>query len=533
MKMVTSIHINHKLPGTKFPVMNHHEHTSNFNSNIMKQILYVLSISVLLVSCNQTAEQTDEAHAHEAKLQLTGYSNNMELFAEADPFALGQNSGILAHFTWLENFNPLESGDVTVSLIVGTKGVKQTLSQPVRPGIYRFEIQPQVAGEGRIVFDINSGEGKSQIIVNNVTVYDNIHDAEHAAEDIVVSETNATMFTKEQSWKVNFATEHPNVEPFGQVIRATAKVESAQGDEVLITSKTNGIVKLSSDNLLEGKNVSNGQVLFSIHGSGLANNNSAVRYLEAQNNFEKAEADYNRLKELAQDRIVSQKELLEAKNRYDNAKAIYDNLNKNFSSSGHTVISTMIGFVKQVLVKNGQYVEAGQPMVVISQNKSLLLRTEVQRKFAPVLGMINSANIHTLHDNKTYTLEELNGKVVSYGRNTNGDNYLIPLSLQVDNKGTFVPGGFVELFLKTLTNTQALTVPNSALLEEQGNYFVFVQVHPELFEKREVKTGASDGLNTEIKQGLSQDERIVSTGAVLVKLAQATGTLDAHSGHNH
>ena len=513
--------------------MDNYGHTFNFNPNIMNQILYILSLSILLVSCNQTTEQTDDAHAHEAKLQLTAYSNNMELFAESDPFAVGQNSGILAHFTWLENFKPLESGDVTVSLIVERKGVKQTLSQPVRPGIYKFEIQPRVSGAAKIIFDINSEKGKSQIIVSNIMVYNNIHDAEHAAEDIVVSETNATVFTKEQSWKIDFATELPKIEPFGQVIKTTARVQSAQGDEVLISAKTNGIVIYKADNILEGKSVSGGQVLFSIYGSGLANNNSAVRFLEAQNNFAKAESDYKRIKELAQDQIVSQKELLEAKNRFDNAKAIYDNLNKNFSSSGQKVTSTMKGFVKQVLVKNGQYVEAGQPMAIISQNKTLLLRAEVQSKFASVLDKIRSANIHTIYNNQTYSLEELNGKVVSYGRNTNDDNYLIPLNIQIDNNGQFVPGGFVELFLKTLTNTKALIVPNSALLEEQGNFFVFVQVHPELFEKREVNTGASDGLKTEIRKGLSPEERIITKGAILVKLAQATGTLDAHSGHVH
>jgi len=502
-------------------------------SNKMKQLLYILSMSVILMSCNQTTQQTEEAHAHEAKLQLTGYSNNMELFAEADPFAVGQNSEILAHFTWLENFKPLESGDVTVSLIIGGKGIKQTLSLPARPGIYKFQIQPQVAGTGKIIFDINSGIGKSRITVNNVTVYDNMHDAEHAAEGKVVSEINATVFTKEQSWKIDFATVHPKTEPFGQVIRSTALVESAQGDETLISAKTNGVVKLSANNILEGKPVSNGQVLFSISGSGLANNNFATRYLEAQNNYEKAKADYERLAELAKDKIVSEKDMLTAKNQYQNAKVIYDNLKQNFNPTGQNVVSTMSGYVKQIFVQNGQYVEAGQPIVLISQNKSLLLRTEVQRKFAPILGSINSANIHTLHDNLIYTLEELNGKIVSVGRNTNNDNYLIPISLQIDNKGTFVPGGFVELFLKTLSNAQALTIPNSALLEEQGNYFVYVQITPELFEKREVKTGATDGVKTEILQGFSKHERIVTTGAVLVKLAQATGTLDAHSGHNH
>ena len=105
--------------------------------------------------------------------------------------------------------------------------------------------------------------------------------------------------------------------------------------------------------------------------------------------------------------------------------------------------------------------------------------------------------------------------------------------MQIDNKGAFVSGGFVELYLKTLTNAKALTVPNAALLEEQGMYFVFVQVHPELFEKREVKVGVTDGVKTEIVKGISQQERVVSVGAILVKLAQATGSLDAHSGHNH
>lgn len=498
----------------------------------MKHTIYISLLAFLLFGCKNTVEQP-EAHPHDATLQLTEYNNDLELFAEADPFAIGQESSILAHFTWLDNFKPLENGDVTISLIIGEKGIKQTLTQPVRPGIYRFNLKPQIAGTGKIIFDVKSGTKRSQIIVENITVYEDIHDAEHAAEAIVVSSTNATVFTKEQSWKIDFATEHPMLEPFGQIIKTTAQVQSAQGDEILVSAKTNGIVMLSAENVLEGKSVTSGQVLYSISGSGLANNNTSVQFQEAQNNYEKAKSDYERSAGLAKDKIVSEKDLLIAKNQYENSKVIYDNLNKNFSASGQKISSTMNGYVKQVFVQNGQYVEAGQPIVTVSQNKTLILRAEVQQKFAPILGTINSANIRTLHDNQTYTLEELNGKVVSFGKNTNNDNYLIPISLQIDNKGAFLSGGFVELYLKTLTNSKALTIPNSAILEEEGLFFVFVQVHPELFEKREVKVGGTDGLKTEIIKGVSHKERIVSEGAILVKLAQATGTLDAHSGHNH
>jgi multidrug efflux pump subunit AcrA (membrane-fusion protein) len=193
----------------------------------------------------------------------------------------------------------------------------------------------------------------------------------------------------------------------------------------------------------------------------------------------------------------------------------------------------MTGFIKRLFVTNGQYVEAGQPVIMVSQNKTLLLRAEVQQKYALNLHNISTANIRTPDDNKTYTLEELNGKVLSFGKTTTSDNYLIPISLQINNTGSFIPGSFVELFLKTKSNPQALTLPNTSLLEEQGNFFVYVQVTPELFEKREIKIGVTDGIKTEIIRGISENERIVTNGAILIKLAQATGTLDAHSGHVH
>lgn len=123
--------------------------------------------------------------------------------------------------------------------------------------------------------------------------------------------------------------------------------------------------------------------------------------------------------------------------------------------------------------------------------------------------------------------------MLSYGKAADSDNYLIPVKLKIDNNGSFIQGGFVELYLKTETGTQTLSIANTALMEDQGAYFVYVQITPELFEKREVKIGVSDGLSTEIVQGLSATERIVTRGAILIKLAQATGTLDAHSGHVH
>ena len=479
-------------------------------------------------------EETEATGEHEeVKFQYTSYSTDFEVFAEADAFVVGETANVLSHFSKLPDFRALEIGSMTIRLMVNGKEVTQTLDNPTRKGIYSFDIKPETAGAGTLKFEITTETGSFEVLVPEVTVFTEHQEVHEAAKKVVISQTNTTVFTKEQSWKVDFGTDLPLNEPFGQIIKTTAQVQSSQGDEMIVSAKTNGIVMLSGNAVLEGTDVSKGMVLFSISGSELADNNISVRYAEAKNNLEKEKSDYERATELAKDKIVSEKDLLNAKNQYDNAKAIFDNLNNNFSASGQSVKSPMSGFVKQVLVKNGTYVEAGQPIVIVAQNKTLLLNAEVQQKYTSMLGSIVSANIRTVQDNQTYSLEQLNGKVLSFGKATNSDNYLIPVTLQIDNKGSFTAGGFVELYLKTLTNAKALTVPTASLLEDQGTYFVYVQVTPELFEKREVKIGGTDGVRTEIRKGLNSGERIVTKGAILIKLAQATGTLDAHSGHVH
>ena len=506
---------------------------------MLNKIFLAALLAITFSSCQNSNKQkvneaTESHDAHEeVKFQYTAYSTEFEVFAEADAFIVGETANVLSHFSRLPDFKALESGSMTIRLMVNGKEIAQTLDKPTRKGIYSFDIKAETAGTGTLKFEITNETGSFEVLVPEVTVFTSDEEAHEASEKVVVSKTNTTVFTKEQSWKVDFATDFARNEPFGQIIKTTAQVQSSQSDEAIVSAKTNGIVMISGNDVLEGKGVSNGQILFSISGSEMADNNISVRYAEAKNNLEKAKADYERSTELAKDKIISAKDLLSAKNQYENAKAVFDNLNTNFSASGQRVKSPMNGFVKQVLVKNGTYVDAGQPIVVVAQNKTLLLNAEVQQKYAPMLASIATANIRTIENNKTYSLEQLNGKVLSFGKATNTDNYLIPVALEIDNIGNFTAGGFVEVYLKTLTNTLALTVPTTSLLEDQGTFFVYVQVTPELFEKREVKIGATDGIRTEIRTGINSGERVVTMGAILIKLAQATGTLDAHSGHVH
>lgn len=495
---------------------------------------FAVSLAAMLLTACNNSNPVDRGAEHEVlKVQYTVYSDTLELFAEADPLVTGTVSNVLSHFTTLSDFKPLASGTVTLKLTVNGQTVEETAENPIRRGIYSFNVTPAGAGKGTIEYLVRTGTGESRIIVPDVTVYPDAAVAEEDIEKNAAPSTNTTAFTKEQSWKIDFSTGYAVREPFGQVIRTMALVQPAQGNESVVSARSGGVVTFTGKTVLEGTEVASGQPLLSIRGSGFAEDNSAVRFTEAQNNYEQAKAEYDRALLLAADRIVSERQLLEAKTQFENARSVYENLQQNFSRTGQTVTSPMRGFVRQLLVENGQYVEPGQPLMVISQNSTLMLRAEVQPRYASFLNSINSATVSSGDDSKTYTLEELEGRIFSVGKASTADSYLIPVSVQVRNTAGFVPGSFVKLWLKTVADAEALTVPNSALIEEQGAFFVFVQVTPEKFEKRLVQTGTTDGIRTEVTGGLRDDERIVTKGAILVKLAQATGALDAHSGHVH
>ena len=80
----------------------------------MKKLFFILLASIFFTSCghkegahNHDHHGHHHDHEHNAKLHLTGYNDIFEVYAEADPFVTGQESTILTHITWLNNFKPL------------------------------------------------------------------------------------------------------------------------------------------------------------------------------------------------------------------------------------------------------------------------------------------------------------------------------------------------------------------------------------------------------------------------------------------
>jgi hypothetical protein len=209
--------------------------------------------------------------------------------------------------------------------------------------------------------------------------------------------------------------------------------------------------------------------------------------------------------------------LQQAKTRYENAKTLYQNLKRNFSSGWQSVGAPISGYLRQLSVRNGDFVHAGQTMVVVSQNRDLFVKAEVQPKYYAMLSEITSATFRNPATGASYSLEELGGQLVSYGKSVDLQHPLIPVLFQINNTKDWIPGAFVELYIRTQGSQPVITVPRKAILEEMGNHFVYVQLTPEYYEKRQVNIGRTDGARTEILSGLNGSERVVVNGATNVR----------------
>lgn len=504
----------------------------------MKRIIVMLLVVGFAISAcsNRTShdhdheyepEQVEEGHAHDEEISQTliQYTDKWELFAEADPFVVNEPAEMLIHLTQLSDFKPLDDSFVELSISIGdesfnSKGLR------IQPGIFKCVVEPTKAGEGLLSVFI----GKDQIQIP-VRVFANSHEPHHALAD---PETPATAiaFTKEQSWKIDFATALPQSKPFGQLIKATARVEALPAKTNTLTTNASGVVQFVSNGLVAGCSVSAGQQLFRITGSGMGDDNAALVYQSASADYELTKAEYERMAQLAEKQIVSQREFQEAQNRFEKARASYENLQQNFNVNGQLVTAEQAGSLDKVWVSNGDYVHVGDRLASISSYAKVQLVAGVQQKYAAAMSQISDIAYHSATDGWK-DLAQLNGRLLSVGARAAENNFLVPVYLESDNSGDFLPGSFVELNLTTVSNQNKLVVPVAAVLEQQSNFFVFVQLNPELFEKRQVFPGASNGLETVIERGLSANERIVTKGAVMLKLASASGTLDPHAGHVH
>ena len=354
--------------------------------------------------------------------------------------------------------------------------------------------------------------------------------AGHSHESEEAKHSDEIIFPKAQAAKTTFEVREIQPTSFNQVVKTTGQVLAAPGDEAVIVATSNGVVSFSSNKLTEGTKVQKGQSLFQISSKDIAEGDY---YTKVKATYEAAKASYDRAEALVKDKIISQKEFESTKLEFENAKTAYDAVSNNKTAKGVSVNAPINGHMKNILVKEGEYITVGQPIATVSQNQRLVLRAEVSQRYYNAMQSVKSANFKTPYDNKVYSLEDLNGRLLSFGKTSNENSFFIPVSFEFDNKGEVIPGSFVEVYLISAPIENTLSIPVSALTNEMGIHYVYVQIDEEGYRKQEVALGANNGKEVQIIKGLHPGDRVVTKGAYQVKMASASGAIPHGHSHEH
>ena len=442
-----------------------------------------------------------------------------------------EESRFAAHFSEMVNFKALQSGEVTVRLRAGNQSVKENrVSAPSSSGIFRPTITPDKEGVYDLDFLLKTASFSDTITISDLTVYPN-KEAAMAANPPQL-EGDEVSFLKEQAWKIDFAIQQVKRQPIREVIHTSGEIQPVKGEEKIIAAKSSGIVFFKSKNLQEGRDVRAGESLFSISSKGLLQSNMEEKYQVAKARIDNTKAGFERAEKLVKEQIIGQKEYERRKMEYTIAQAEFQTLTSSYNTGGQSVTATMSGIVKNVMVSDGQFVEEGTPLIQITNNRRLLLQAEVSQSHLTKLRRVKSANFKTAYQKEVQSIEDYNGKLISYGKVIEQGSSFIPVLFELDNLHELIPGSFVELFLLTNPIEKELVITKSALMQDYSLNYVYVQTGGESFEKREVKLGVDDGVNVQILSGITEGEWVVTKGAYQIKMASMSSTIPAH-GHEH
>jgi len=352
------------------------------------------------------------------------------------------------------------------------------------------------------------------------------HDHEHDHE--VELEENEVQLKNNQAKLIGLRMEAIQPRFFHALYKTTGQIQNSINSEFTITASVSGIINFSNEQLTPGKLIQSGQNIGNISSKNLFEGETTEKTINAYNT---AKAEFERAQILIQDSLISQSEFNQIKLNFDQKSIEYQAISKNLSQNGIRINSQFTGYIKDFFVKNGDFVEVGQPILQLSQNKRIQLVADVSEKYAQYIPSIQSANFVLAGNQQVFELEQLQGKLLSYGKSLNPNSAFIPIVFEFNNEGSIIPGSFVEVYLKMNSIENALTVLNSSLIEEHGNYYVYVCHKPEIYTKTPVKIGQTDGIRTHILSGIQAGDKVVAIGAYHLKMASMSSEIP--HGHTH
>ena len=343
------------------------------------------------------------------------------------------------------------------------------------------------------------------------------------------------LWQKSQPQEVAYNEFTPTVGDVKKTTIITGKIEPR--NEVSVKPQISGII---TELLKEpGQYVQQGEVIAKVKVipdmGQLSAAESRVRLADI--NLQQAKVDYDREKNLYDQKLVSADEydkvaqqLKQAKEELaaaqDALQVVRDGVSKSNASASSTLIrSTISGVILDIPVKVGNSVinsntfNDGTTIASVANMNDLIFRGNIDETEVGQLvsGMPMKITIGALQDLKfDAALEYISPKAVeSNGANQFEIKAAVRLAPEDAGKsgrsGTLRSGYSANAEIVLASVSKALTIPESAIEFSGDSTFVYIikgTREKREYERRQVQTGLSDGVNIEIKKGLTRQDKV-------------------------
>lgn len=170
--------------------------------------------------------------------------------------------------------------------------------------------------------------------------------------------------------------------------------------------------------------------------------------------------------------------------------------------------ATMSGIIDARNIKLGQSVEPNTILFHISNRDRMNVVGQVYEEDIGKVKLDQAAIVHVLG----YPQYNFMGRITFLDPNLDPLTRTIKIWVQVNNpQGLLKPNMFAKVNIILKRNKTAVTVPNNAFLQDNGETFVFVKEGSQ-YRRVVIRTGAADDVSTEVTSGLTPNDIIVIQG---------------------
>ena len=343
------------------------------------------------------------------------------------------------------------------------------------------------------------------------------------------------LWQKSQPKEIVYSEFTPKLDSLQKTTIITGKIEPR--NEVYVKPQISGIIteilKEAGDYVQQGEVIAKVKVIPDM--GSLSNAEARVRLADI--NLEQAKVDYDREKNLYDQKLVSADEfdkvsqqLRQAKHELsaatDALQVVRDGFSKSNASASSTLIrSTISGVILDIPVKVGNSVinsntfNDGTTIATVANMNDLIFRGNIDETEVGQLSMGIPLKI-TIGALQDMTFDAALEYISPKATETNGANQFeikdaVTMSRDSDvgKKGAAkIRSGYsanAEIVLARAD--KVLTIPESAIEFSGDSTFVYVltdSVGEKNYDRRYVETGLSDGVNIEIKKGLTAKEKV-------------------------